>query len=368
MAVLLEQLLTEYTDPSGVRKTLEAAVTPSTQADPAYPRAYYHPRTPDVITTRGWLMEGKLIKCFCNPSAAGWSLPRRETMQKTASGVVRNTWRNRYRNSYFDSFPVTLSFQSGNILPSAAYDPAMVDAAQMVAERDNIIMPAGLHNFYMFMNLLDQPALGGSQANYHIVVYHSRIFPELWMEGWFQPEGINWRDEGNFVNWEATFLVVRTVPQLSNFDLMHGLYTDWVKGNAMNETVPQSVLEAINQKRITADAFAESIPAFAPNPTPASVKEQTPDKKDPLLDLTRQAAGLGGSTTKDPSKVAGVDDLGPEPGTSGTGGGGIPGPVGSTPAAFQGGKYNGSSEKTISKRTLDMIGGGDLPGTPENPS
>lgn len=279
MAVLVNQILTEYVDRAGMRQTIENVITPSTSADPSYPRAFYHPRTPDVITTRAWLTQGEYIRCFCNPASANWSLPRRESMQKTAGGVVRNTWKNRYRGTYIDAFPVSFRFQSGNIMPSAPYDPTLVDFSQMAAEVMEPTLPAGLDNFYKFLSLTDQGALGGSQANYHILVYHSRIFPELWMEGWFQPEGPSWTDDGNMVNWEATMLVLRTVPQLTNYELMRGIYKDWIGREALSEMLPASTLARINSENITALkaeklalAFSGSIPAYGSKV--ATVKDQ----------------------------------------------------------------------------------------------
>jgi hypothetical protein len=306
MAVIVDQILSEYRDASGMRQTVENVVTPSTSADPAYPRAFYHPRTPDVITTRAWLNEGEYIRCFCNPSTTNWSLPRRESFQKTAAGVVRHTWRNRHRGTYLDAFPVTFNFQSGNIMPSAPYDPAMVDASQLSAGVVDPSLPAGLDNFYKFLSLTDQGALGGSQANYHILVYHSRIFPELWLEGWFQMEGPQWTDEGNRVNWTATMLVLRTVPQITNYNLMRGMYKDWARREALSEMLPASALSRINAETSAL--------------------------------ITAELAGFGGAAAS-LGKVATVKDQPSAPATKPGSSTGLPG----TGAGVSGGLYGGGT-------------------------
>ena len=256
------------------RQTLENLANANQMEAADLGRAFAFERTPTVITTRAWISQNKYIKCWCNPSEANWSMSRRESMQKTAAGIVRNTWRNRSRNTYYDNFPVAFTFQAGNIMPSAPYNFrdagfGLLARAQLAAQAP--LVPPGLSDFHKFLELTDEPALGGSWPNYHIIVYNSRVFPQLWMEGWFQPDGPNFTDSsqnGNTVTWTHTFMVVKTIPQLTKSSLMSGLYSDWVKNSgALGEALPSLQLQR-QMAGLDVDNILSTLPAVgAPGPS-----------------------------------------------------------------------------------------------------
>jgi len=184
-----------------------------------------HLRSSWFLSCRSWLREQRGIKMFINPSEVQWSLPRREQMTKTAAGVVRNTWRNRYRGSYYDEPTLNITFQAGNIMPSAGLPNGMLDDVQRAdAHYQAPQPPPGLLNFYEFLELLDQPMLHGSSENYHVILYRSRIFPRMRLEGYFigtTPIAFtDSADKGNTFSWTAAFQVYRSYPAINNFGLL----------------------------------------------------------------------------------------------------------------------------------------------------
>jgi len=272
-------------------------------------RDFVHERTPTIITTREQLHYGGYIRCWCNPSEANWSMSRRESMQKTAAGMVRNTWRNRSRDTYYDNFPVAFTFQAGNIMPSAPYnfrDAGFGLLQRLRAAAQVPLVPPGLNDFYKFLALTDSPALLGSQPNYHIVIYNSRVFPQLWMEGWFQPDGPSFTDSsqnGNTVTWTHTFLVVKTFPKLTTQSLMSGLYSDWVKNSgALGEALPslqlQRQMAGLDVADIWANPYAVGGPGSSSMPSGGGPSKAAPQAAARTKDSgSAPASPITGQTT-----------------------------------------------------------------------
>ena len=215
------------------------------------PRHAYHFRAVDILTTRLDLRQGIYIKCFCNPSNANWTFNKRGAFTKTAGGGVHNTWRNRHRGTYFDVFPLALEFQAGNIHPSAAHNVDLMDTERAILARNNPRLPPGLDNWYKFLALADSASLDGNNANYVILVYHSRVFPNLWIEGFFDDQSIAMTEDsnnGNTVKWNATLQVVRTAPKISNYGLMRAMYVDYIRNSNAREASPLEIA-AYNEDR-----------------------------------------------------------------------------------------------------------------------
>lgn len=259
MAAELERIFLGKTK-GQLRKTLAEITQPGTgMTENRYPsRLSTHIRTPDILTTRSWLSKGEYIPLYINPSATNWTITRRESIQKTAAGFVRNTWRNRSRNTYFDDIPIQFTFQTGNIMPSSGVNIDLNDPERILRLVEAPQIPPGLNNFYKYLGLIDQGALAGTGANYHIVVYHSRVFPQLWLEGFFDPQNSaafgESADNGNTVTWQATFICTRTVPRLSSTSVMQGLYTDWLTtSGAINEQLPIELAKTIRDQKAALD-------------------------------------------------------------------------------------------------------------------
>ena len=221
-------------------------------------REISHIRTPWIVSTKFWMRRGIFIPLFVNPAETSWQMPRRETMVKTKAGLVRNVWRNRFRRSYYDEFTINITFQSGNIMPGQPY-PASEDRDSRLAVPS---VPAGLRNFYMFMEMLDQEALLGTEENRHIIYYRSRIFPVMYMEGYFTPEPLAFTDSaanGNMVQWTHTFRVYRTSPRINSHLDMENVYHHWVRERASTEIVPPATIGIAAVAPPPADLVAETL-------------------------------------------------------------------------------------------------------------
>jgi len=281
-----------------------------------------HLRSSWIVTCRNWLNNYRYITMFVNPSEVQWSMPRREQMTKTAAGVVRNTWRNRYRNSYYDEPTINITFQSGNIMPSAGLpDSYLTDYDLLNGFLENPSPPPGLSNFYEFMDLLDQPMLHGNTENYHILLYRSRIFPRMRLEGYFiGTSPLTFTDSaatGNSFTWTSTFQIYRSYPALNKFHLLVNEWSNWAKNNARNEMLNPSHPSSMSKEAI---ARANLKLAVMPvNPPDAAQKRglvvgsvagtgstaQSTQQFDRILNsfLNNNAPGVGPSTYLNPSKI-----------------------------------------------------------------
>ena len=216
-----------------------------------YPqRLSKHHRSPWIVSCVTWLWKGKYIPFFINPSDVQWSMPRRGSVQKTAAGAVRNTWRNRYRKTYFDEAMLNITFQAGNIMPSSAYvNNSMTTYDEIQTARANPKIPPGLDNFYSFLELLDTHKLSGVTENRHIIIMHTRVFPVLRLEGFFTEEPITFSEsgqEGNTLKWTASFQVYKTYPRITNANQMRQVYAEFVRDRAWGETVsPMQVRDSV---------------------------------------------------------------------------------------------------------------------------
>jgi hypothetical protein len=272
-----------------------------TNAD-MYPERYAtHPRSAWIVTCRNWLSRPessvRFIPLFVNPSDVNWSLPKRGTVVKTAAGAVRNTWRNRYRNTYFDEFTLNVTFQSGNIMPSQGNVGANLSSiGGFSTATENPGVPPGLLNFYRFLELTDQPKLLGSWENRHIIIYHSRIFPVLRLEGFFTEDPITWADtvnDGNKLSWTATFQVYKTFPKISVASLLERTYRTWVREDVLAEAFP---LHQLRTMELLEEARA-TLPKSSGNRPPATT-----------LETRNEAARL---IEEEFTRLEGLDTLGP---------------------------------------------------------
>lgn len=168
-------------------------------------------RTAWIMTTTEWTSADpkKLLIWGANPSEVSWSMAQRATHVKNLYGTVMHVWPDNFRNTFYDEFKLTLSLQSGSILP------ILLDG------NPNFDTAPGLDNFYEFMQLVDAPKLTSKgRVNEVIITYNSNLFPKLTLYGMFDPQGIRFTDSTsnpNMVNsWSADFIVYRTDPVLSS--------------------------------------------------------------------------------------------------------------------------------------------------------
>lgn len=207
------------------------------------------PRTPFILTCQQWITDQRYIIASVNPSDVQWRLPQRASAQKTRVGEIVHYWRDRFRGTFFDEPQLTITFQTGNIMPMRTkplIDVGVQDIGTIrspryfngVRQEDEVkvlsrpvkapdpsetkpTVPPGLDNFYEFLQLVDeQKILENGDINYVYLIYNSRIFPNMTLAGLFTPEGTSWTDSAGDPNqvggWSATFTVYDSYPRLND--------------------------------------------------------------------------------------------------------------------------------------------------------
>ena len=171
---------------------------------------------PWIMSTTEWLLQNppKGLVWFANPSDVSWSMPQRSTHSKTLVGTVLHVWPNNSRGTFFDEFRLTLTLQSGNLMPVLGQDNKWKASG-------------GIINFYDFMQLVDAPKLTAGSAgqpprtNLVSIQYSSNLFPQLTLMGMFDSSGIKFTDSSSspasVTSWSVDFIVYDTVPKLTTF-------------------------------------------------------------------------------------------------------------------------------------------------------
>lgn len=223
---------------------------------------YNQVRQPWVLTCQSWIEQSRYLVARVNPSEVQWRLPQRAATQKTRAGEIMHVWRDRFRGTYYDEPQLTISFQSGNIMPirrkPLVDDPdnprrVYVGGAQAAIgagasrevnksqgynttpgrkpdpEETEPPVPQGMQNFYEFLSLVDeQKILDTGDVNYCYIMYNSRMFPNLTLAGLFTPDGVSWSDSAdnpNQVNgWSANFTVYDSYPRLNDLQTLLQFY------------------------------------------------------------------------------------------------------------------------------------------------
>jgi hypothetical protein len=176
---------------------------------------FHAKRIPWVMSTTEWLEKGEGIIWWCNPSDISWNLRLRQATSKNANSTVTHNWPNNTRGTHFDEFVITMTLQTGSLMPYNRENPYNDGST------GREVMAPGLVNFYDFIKLMDAPKLTANGRTNHVVIkYNSNIFPKLTLIGQFDPEGMKFNDSSqdpNSVNsWTATFIVYDTNPRLSD--------------------------------------------------------------------------------------------------------------------------------------------------------
>lgn len=183
-------------------------------------------RLPWVFSTFGNLTTNEKVSdktknsliWYANPISVDWQISQRASEVKTKAGTVLHVWRDRARQTDYDDPKITLTFQSGNIMPSYSNG---VNTAKVTGVPDQIVAP-GLNNFYQFLELVDASKINKGQANLIHILYRSRIFPSMVLTGFFDPQTvIRFTDSADkpfqINSWSATFTVYNTIPALNKW-------------------------------------------------------------------------------------------------------------------------------------------------------
>lgn len=185
---------------------------------------------PFVLTTDESARLGNYLVFWANPSQWGWTMNQRGMLQKTRGGTVAHMWRSRLRPTYYDEIALTISFQSGNVMPIRLIQPGLGSQALSSADRAlgvtaggaadtvQIVTPPGLLNFYEYLEIKDErKILDTGQPNFVSIIACSPVFPQIVLKGYFNPEGFSFSesaDDIGSVQWEDSFTILHTYPEL----------------------------------------------------------------------------------------------------------------------------------------------------------
>ena len=117
----------------------------------------------------------------------------------------------------------------------------------MITTNEEAYVPEGLDNFYQYMSLFDEVKVMPTKAegatipselagtpNWVTIEHHSNIFPNLRMEGFFDPAGplefSEKADDAPLVTWTHTFFIHRSVPSFNTaaFEQMKGMFVEGI--------------------------------------------------------------------------------------------------------------------------------------------
>jgi len=161
-----------------------------------------------VITTEAFASQGRYIVFWSGPSNTSWKFELRAATEQTKSGTILHYWRDRSRAAFFDEPSVTFTFQTGNIMPVRFRDVAN--------KSESIFLPPGLLDYYDFFDLLNQPKiLPDGRPNFVFIAYHSLLYPEILLRGFFTPSGLSITESAENpagLSWSSTFKVRSTEP------------------------------------------------------------------------------------------------------------------------------------------------------------
>lgn len=168
---------------------------------------------------------------WINPSQCGWKVGTRTTIEKVAGGAIHHEWPSvglgAQESEFLLDHPiVSFTFQSGAIA-LGAHD--VIDSTKPSQIPENRV-PEGLGNFYDFIEILNKSNLSaGGLPNYVNIFYTSNIFPNLWLQGFFTEEGVNWDDSADspnqITNWGASFMVFSSTPNFGSGNLRSAFET-----------------------------------------------------------------------------------------------------------------------------------------------
>lgn len=215
----------------------QTAVTIAPGANP-----YGVPRVPWIFATfdsitgsgTGQTFDKNAIVWYANPKSVDWTISQRGSEAKTKAGSVLHIWRDRLRRTDYDDPKITMTFQTGNIMP--LFDNGVDPQGPRGKPLQGRQTPPGLNDFYKFLQLVDASKIKNGKANMVQILYKSRIFPAMTIVGFFDPQAVvkfsDSSDNPFQVNsWAATFTIYKTVPALNNWSLLAKAFETEFKGS-----------------------------------------------------------------------------------------------------------------------------------------
>lgn len=186
-----------------------------------------------VLTSDLWRENNKALALHAGPSSVEWSLALRAQDEEIKGGHARYAQaRNAHAHgahggedlTWFDLPRVSFQFQAGNLMPIPGI-------------QNEVGIPYGLQDFYLFLELLNQPPLLPSgqnegKHNYVWVFYTSLQFPQVVLRGYFEPEGVSWSDnadEPTDLKWSASFVVHQMSPNIWDSGEVFNAYKEFMR-------------------------------------------------------------------------------------------------------------------------------------------
>lgn len=229
---------------------------------------YRYNGTPMIITTENLAAQDRYLVFWSGPSNTQWSFPMRAAQQQTRSGTVLHTWRNSSRQTFFDEPTVTFTFQAGNIMPVRVAQGTPAEGGSKVIS-EAISLPPGLLDFYDFFEILNQPKiLSDGRPNFVFIAYHSLVYPEIFMRGFFNPEGLQFTEDSQNpanLSWSAGFKIRSTEPPFWN---SHQLIASWRSAFVAQPTEDESFDSLISELAETGGAVTRGPRTFGTTGVP----------------------------------------------------------------------------------------------------
>jgi hypothetical protein len=201
-----------------------------------YRGPYAQIRAPMIITSESFAAQGRYIIFWSGPENTQWNFPMRAAQEKTRSGTILHLWRNSSRSTFFDEPTVQFTFQTGNLLPVRTRTSGEISGQTFTA--DAIDLPPGLLDFYDFFDLMnEEKILADGRPNFTYIVYHSLVYPEIFLRGFFNPEGLQFGEQAEDpakVNWTATFTVRSTEPPFYSGRSLYSAWRSALAGNSLS--------------------------------------------------------------------------------------------------------------------------------------
>lgn len=200
---------------------------------------------PLVITTDEWINQGRYIIFWAGPESVQWNMGMRGTTQETRGGLIQHFWKDPRRNSFMNEPEMSITFQTGNIMPvrvtqDTTNDPyntptsnsiANNRTAQSIQSNTVVQIPFGLMNLYEFMELLESKrTMSDGTTNYVNIMYSSLAFPKIILRGFFSPEaGMSFQEaamENAEIKWATSFRVTNTYPKFRSAQTLRNTWED----------------------------------------------------------------------------------------------------------------------------------------------
>jgi len=201
-------------------------------------------RVPFQLTTRKRLADSdqRVLVFRCNPGDISYEHPQRGATQDVKTGKVFYYWRNRTKKSHWDLPAITFTFQSGNIRPIVI---TKTEGVVVGVGSNQTFEPEGIQNFYEYMSIYDEEkvlstGVNAGSPNFVIIRQHSYIYPNLLLEGFFDPtQPISYTEsskESPMITWQGRFLVHDSFPPFNSLAFQKTFGTQFLSGVNISDT------------------------------------------------------------------------------------------------------------------------------------